>query len=121
MAKERTPAAEADALAKYATSMVASDLTDKERFDAMVEKFRGLMNGDAASTTLLILPIAEVPETTWGLHVDTRLTPKQSRALRRIAMGLDAQQARLESGVRVVSNNDAIKFLLEQVVAEASG
>lgn len=68
----------------------------------------------AEASVIIELPTAEVPLTTWGLHVDTKLTPKQSQALRSIAAGLDRAQARLENGGRVVSPNDAMKFMLEQ-------
>lgn len=70
------------------------------------------------ASVIIELPVVEVALTTWGLHVDTKLTPKQSQALRAIAAGLDRAQARLENGGRVVSPNDALKFLLEQTAPE---
>lgn len=73
---------------------------------------------EVADTYIIELPFAEVPLTTWGLHIDTKLTPGQSQVLRRIAAGLDRAQARLENGGRVVSPNDAIKFWLEQATTE---
>lgn len=36
---------------------------------------------------LIEVPIAEVPPATWGLHVNTHLSPKQSLALRRVTAG----------------------------------
>ncbi len=71
------------------------------------------------ASVLIELPTAEVALTTWGLHINVHLTPKQSCALRRMAAGLDRAQARLENGQRVVSHNDAFKFLLEQAADSA--
>lgn len=73
-----------------------------------------VVTAEPQSSVLIELPVAEVPKVTWTLHVDTRLTPKQTNSLRRIAAGLDAAQARLESGTRVVKPNDALKYLLEE-------
>lgn len=67
------------------------------------------------STVLIEMPISgEVPATEFGLHIDARLTPKQSTVLRRIANQLDKGQARLENGKRIVNATDAVKFMLEQ-------
>lgn len=62
-----------------------------------------------------LAPAAEIPAVAWGLHVDTRLTPSQSHALRRILHELDRRQARLATGKRVVNPTDALKWLLELV------
>lgn len=61
----------------------------------------------------LYIPVSELPSKSFVMHIDTKLTPKQSAALRSIAGGLDRQQARLENGTRVVKPNDALKYLLE--------
>ncbi len=72
------------------------------------------------SSVIIEMPISgEVPSTEFGLHIDARLTPKQSTVLRRIANQLDKQQARLENGKRIVNATDAFKFMLEQA-AESS-
>lgn len=65
------------------------------------------------TSVIIELPVGEVPLTTWGVHINTNLTPRQSRMLRRIAAGLDRAQARLANGARVVNPTDALKFLLE--------
>lgn len=61
---------------------------------------------------LIEVPIAEVPATTWGLHINTRLTPEQSLALRRVTAALDERLARLSNGRRVVNPCDALKHML---------
>lgn len=68
----------------------------------------------AVNEVSVTLPLGEIPATTWGIHIDTRLNVVQSTALRRIAAGLDQSMVRLASGARVVSANDALKFLLEK-------
>lgn len=50
---------------------------------------------------LIELPIAEVPPATWGLHINTHLSPDQSVALRRVTRALDKRQATLSNGRRV--------------------
>lgn len=67
-------------------------------------------------TTLVEIPVCcEIPEATWRLHIDVKLSPSQSNALRRVAMGLDAERATLSNGRRVVSTTDAIRYVLEQI------
>ncbi len=66
-------------------------------------------------TVLIEVPIAEVPPTTWGQHINTHLSPEQSHALRQVTAALDQQLARLSTGRRVVNPCDAFKYLLEQV------
>jgi len=66
-------------------------------------------------TVLIEVPIAEVPPATWGLHVNTHLTPEQSHALRRVTAALDEHMARLSNGRRVINPCDALKYLLEQI------
>jgi hypothetical protein len=67
---------------------------------------------------LIELPIADVPPMTWGLHINTHLTPEQSRALRRVTAALDQRLVRLTNGRRVVNSCDALKYLLELVANE---
>jgi len=68
------------------------------------------------STALLEVPLgAPVPLATWGIHLDTRLTPAQSGVLRRLTVELDRQQATLAGGRRVASPTDAIKWILDQL------
>ena len=67
---------------------------------------------------LVEVPVAEVPPATWGLHINTHLSPDQSLALRRVTAALDKQLTRLTNGRRVVNPCDALKYLLEQVCVE---
>lgn len=69
-------------------------------------------------TVSIEVPIAEVPPATWGLHINTHLTPEQSLALRRVTAALDQRLAKLSNGQRVVNACGALKYLLEQVCAE---
>ena len=69
-------------------------------------------------SVLIEVPIAEVPPATWGLHINTHLSPEQSLALRRVTAALDKQLTRLTNGRRVVNPCDALKYLLEQVCVE---
>ncbi len=64
------------------------------------------------------VPIAEVPATTLGLHLNTHLSLTQSLALRRVTAALVRQLARLSNGRRVVSASDTLKYLLDQVCAD---
>lgn len=69
-----------------------------------------------AETALIEVPIDRtVQPLTWGLHLDLKLTPEQSCAIRRIAAGLDKQQAKLTSGRRVVDPSAAVRYVLEQI------
>ena len=69
-------------------------------------------------TVLIEVPIAEVPPATWGLHINTHLSPDQSLALRRVTAALDQRLAKLSNGQRVVNGCGALKYLLEQISAE---
>ena len=64
------------------------------------------------------VPIAEVPPATWGLHINTHLSPEQSLALRRVTAALDQRLARLSNGRRAINPCDALKYLLEQGCVE---
>ena len=70
-------------------------------------------------TVLIEVPIAEVQLATFGLHLDVSLKSGPSNALRRVAAALDAQQARLRNGKRVVDASAALRWLIEQI--EAAG
>ena len=50
----------------------------------------------------------------FAVHLDLRLSVPQSTALRRIALALDRQGAKLASGQRVVTVSHAVRYLLEQ-------
>ena len=52
-------------------------------------------------SVLIEVPISEVPPQTWGLHINTHLTPQQSHVLRRVTAALDDRLARLSNGRRV--------------------
>ena len=67
---------------------------------------------------LVEVPVAEVPPATWGLHINTHLSPEQSHALRRVTAALDQRLDRLSNGRRVVNPCDALKYVLEQICAE---
>ena len=54
-------------------------------------------------TVLIEVPIAEVPPATWGLHINTHLSPDQSLALRRVTAALDKRLAKLANDQRVVN------------------
>ena len=69
-------------------------------------------------SVLIEVPISEVPPQTWGLHINTHLTPRQSHALRRVTAALDDRLARLSNGRRVINPCDALKYLLEQICGE---
>ena len=75
-------------------------------------------NENATPDTVLIeVPIAHVPPATWGLHINTHLTPEQSLTPRRETAALDQRLARLPNGRRVVNPCDGLKYLLEQIGA----
>lgn len=61
------------------------------------------------------VPVADVEPQTWGYHINTRLTPEQSHALRRVTAALDARLARLANNQRVVNVSGALKYLLERI------
>lgn len=69
-------------------------------------------------TALVEVPVCDLPPVTWGIHLDARLTPDQSNALRRITHALDKRQATLASGKRVVNTTDAVKYVLELIGAQ---
>ncbi len=71
-----------------------------------------------SDTVSIEVPVAEVPEATWGLHINTHLTVEQSDALRRITAALDERLTRLANGRRVINPGDALKYLLERIAAE---
>ena len=48
-------------------------------------------------------------------HLDVRLTMDQGIALRRLLLGLDAHNARLRDGRRVLCSADVIRWLLDQL------
>jgi hypothetical protein len=52
-------------------------------------------------------------------HLDVRLTRRQGDTIRRIQLGLDAAGARLANNRRVVTQADAIRWLLEEIGREA--
>ncbi len=61
------------------------------------------------------VPVTEVEPQTWGYHINTRLTPEQSHALRRVTAALDQRLVRLANSQRVVNVSGALKYLLEQI------
>jgi hypothetical protein len=71
-------------------------------------------------SVLIEVPISEVPPQTWGLHINTHLSPEQSHALRRVTAALDQRLVRLANGRRVVNHSDTLKYLLERVSANST-
>jgi hypothetical protein len=63
----------------------------------------------------LLVPIADVPQQTWGLHVDTRLSPEQTNTLRAITQAFVQRRATLANGQQVRKPADALKLLLEAI------
>jgi len=68
-----------------------------------------------ADSVLIEVPLADLPPQTWGLHINTRLTPEQSHVLRRVTAALDTRLARLANNQRVVNVSGALKYVLEQI------
>ncbi len=71
-------------------------------------------------SVMIEVPFTDVPPQTWGLHINTHLTPDQSHALRRVTAALDRQLVRLANGQRVVNACGALKYLLEALSADQS-
>lgn len=67
---------------------------------------------------IIEIPRALVAQTTWAVHINTRLSAGQTNALRSVTAALDQRQATLANGKRVVNPADAIKYLLEQIASE---
>lgn len=64
----------------------------------------------------LSLPLGEIPaEAFFSRHVDVQLSIAQARMMRRLAEGLQNQNARLENGRRVTSSADAVRYVLERL------
>lgn len=60
------------------------------------------------------VPVAEFPVGGYcSTRLDLNLTHQQAMNLRRIVAGLDKAGARLNSGTRVVTGPDAVRYLLE--------
>lgn len=88
---------------------------DLER-QAVAAKDKAFSSGEQTDEFVsLQIPVAEVPPTAFGMHLDVRLSAKQSLALRSIACGLDRKQVVLENGRRVIDPSNAIRYLLEEV------
>jgi hypothetical protein len=71
--------------------------------------------GANPESVLIEVPITEVTQQSWRLHINTHLSPDQSHVLRGVTTALDQQLARLSSGRRVVNPCDALKYLVEQI------
>ncbi len=88
------------------------DATKKDELQTTTEK--PVISGD--SSVLVEIPISPaMPPSEFTVHVDIKLTPPQSTALRRVAAELDRKQARLLNGQRVINVNGAIRWLIEQI------
>lgn len=74
------------------------------------------------SRAAIEIPIGPVdPRAYRSTHLDvSRLTPQQSHGLRRVQNGLDLTRAVLDSGRRVTTPADAIRWLLEQIAISPS-
>jgi hypothetical protein len=53
-----------------------------------------------------------------GKHLDVRLSRTQALALRRLYLGLDAENGRLANGRRVNNPADGIRWMLEQILPQ---
>lgn len=73
---------------------------------------------DAKSSVSINLPLKEVEPQSWGIHVDLRLSSRQSNALRRIIAGLNGQLGSLAHASGRASGNGAIKLILEMAADE---
>ncbi len=69
----------------------------------------------APDSVLIEVPLSEVPAATWGLHINTHLTPEQSHVLRRVTAALDQRLEKLTNQQRVVNVSGALKYLLELI------
>ncbi len=76
-------------------------------------------SGGSPGTAVIEVPLGEIPETGYvSTHVElTNMTPTQKRGLRAVALGLDRDGCRLQSGRRVISGADAVRYMLEQAGA----
>ena len=63
----------------------------------------------------LEVPLGEIPETRFPIHLDIRLKSDMASVLRRIAVALDKKQATLSNGRRVIDSSSAMRWLIEQV------
>jgi len=64
----------------------------------------------------IVLP--ELPAAVEGYvprHVDVQLDKEQGSKLARLLKGLDAENARLANGRRVINRVDAVRWLIEQI------
>lgn len=90
----------------------AGDATKKEELQTTTEK--PVILGD--SSVLVEIPISPaMPPSEFTIHIDIKLSPPQSTALRRVAAELDRKQVKLKSGHRVVNVNGAIRWMIEQL------
>lgn len=78
------------------------------------------VNGHGDSVVIEVPLCRDMPPVGFCLHVDARLTPDQSNALRKTAAALDQQNARLANGKRIVHPTDALKFILERLADAAT-
>lgn len=75
----------------------------------------------ARGEALIAVPISELPLDGYvSRRLDIQLSPAQASAARRIAIGLDEQQAQLKSGKRVTTIQHAVCWLLEKALSEVS-
>lgn len=73
-------------------------------------------NGHSSISSCLVeIPLSDVPQARFGIHIDTRLPHALSTTLRRVATALDRQQARLKNGERVTKSTQAMRWILEQI------
>lgn len=72
-------------------------------------------NGSGEAAIVLKLPLGPPPPTSFGLHLDMRLSADASNALRRVAIAYDQRQATLKNGRRIVGANDALRKILEEI------
>jgi hypothetical protein len=68
-----------------------------------------------AGTVLLELPVAEAPSADFGLRFNTRLTARQSNALRRVAAGMQAHRGMSVDVAGIVTTAQAWRFVMEML------
>lgn len=66
-------------------------------------------------TVLIEIPVAEVPDVTFGLRVDAKLSPRQSNALRWIVAGLNGRLGVYANATGGAKNAEAVRCILESV------
>lgn len=73
------------------------------------------LTGQGESVVIEVPVCRETPPVDHCIHLEVRLTRKQSDVLRMAAAALDRRQAKLADGKRVVYPSNALRFILERL------